>query len=398
MSAETAWQAYDAQLALQRAAGLEEVESGPIDKLDRDERQAHLRNTLRATDFLIGDTLQGEREFVDAVEKVDLDGHPVMKAARGAARKASVTLSDALRQHIQDEEVANRNKSPNQVRKWTERRRRGVNWFIAAHGRDPDVDAITRDDAVRFHEVLRKRITEGEGGSTDTARKALAALRGVYRSHYERQGDFTRMNPFAGLSFPKDDDEEGRPAFSTDWIASRFLHGDGLSRLNDQARRIFLVMVETGKRPSEIANQTGDQIHLDAPHSYVSVRPRKDRAVKSKSSRRDVPLTGVALAAMRKHPNGFPDYLDREDALSATLMKHLKTHDLLESDRHVVYSLRHSYTERLAATGVSDDMRRRILGHEAKDVHSRTYLKDLPIHQKAEIMEKIALPFDVAIV
>ncbi len=50
-------------------------------------------------------------------------------------------------------------------------------------------------------------------------------------------------------------------------------------------------------------------------------------------------------------------------ALSATVNKFLRANGLLETDDHSLYSLRHSFEERMLAAGIDDRIRRDLFGH-----------------------------------
>ena len=46
----------------------------------------------------------------------------------------------------------------------------------------------------------------------------------------------------------------GHPPFSRDWVKSVILKPDAFAGLNDEARDIFLVTINTGMRPSEVSD------------------------------------------------------------------------------------------------------------------------------------------------
>ena len=68
------------------------------------------------------------------------------------------------------------------------------------------------------------------------------------------------------------------------------------SGLHPQAQLIVLVLIETGCRPSEIANLEPQDIHLDVDVPYISICAKENRELKTRSSKRDIPLVGVALS------------------------------------------------------------------------------------------------------
>jgi integrase len=94
---------------------------------------------------------------------------------------------------------------------------------------------------------------------------------------------------------------------------------------------------------------------------FIQILP-DGREVKTKTSKCVIPLTGVSLEAMREGRNGFPRYRDNP-GLSATINSFLRDNKLMETDDHVLYSLRHSFEDRLLAAGVDERIRRDLMGH-----------------------------------
>src|SRR5206468_5199893 len=132
--------------------------------------------------------------------------------------------------------------------------------------------------------------------------------------------------------------------------------------LNDEARDVVYLVMETGARPSEIVNLTAQRIVLDADIPYIRIQA-EGRILKTERSERDIPLVGVALEAMKRHPEGFPRYFDNGSSLSATLMKHFSKHKLLPTDKHKIYSFRHSFKDRLKAVEAPEELIDEMMGH-----------------------------------
>ncbi len=256
---------------------------------------------------------------------------------------------------------------------------------------------ITRTDAITYHRWWQARVNGADGKkpvSGNTANRRFGGMRKLFRE-YTRYLQIDVKNPFDDLSFrdPKQMRLKVMP-FDADFIEKQFVAKGCLNGLNAQAKLIFLAMVETGARPSEICNLTPAQIHLDAEVPYLQIIYREDRKVKTENSVRDVPLVGVSLEAMKLAPNGFPQYYDRETNLSAALMKHLRTKKLLPSENHRVYSLRHAYEKRMLEAGFDDEFRRRILGH---DTDRPDYGDGGSLAWRREQMQKIMLKFDASL-
>ena len=173
------------------------------------------------------------------------------------------------------------------------------------------------------------------------------------------------QNPFSGLAFSET--EKRRHAFSNDWIEQRILEAGALSALNDEARDILLLMVNTGARPSELVNLVEKRICLDHPIPHIQIRA-DERQLKTKYSVRDLPLVGCSLDAMKNHPEGFPRYRFKSALWSNTVAKFMRQNGLLESDNHSPYSLRHSLSDRLQNAGCEDRTRKEIMGHRPEGI------------------------------
>lgn len=286
--------------------------------------------------------------------------------------------------------------SEKQIRKWREKKLAAADAFTAIVGERALLD-ITRADATRYHAHWLKRVmgSEGDSVSGNTANRSFGNMRKLFRDYSAYLG-LENKNPFDGLSFPdRKSQQQVVPPFEVAFLRDRLLEPGVHDGLNREALGVLLTLIETGARPSEICNLSPAQIHLSAPVPYISIDFQKDRVIKTESSKRDIPLVGVALAVMKRFPNGFPRYKDREETLSATLMKHLRARDLLPTPEHRVYSLRHSFEKRMLEAGLDYEFRRAILGHS---VDREKYGDGGAMSWRRDQLLKLTLPFDHAIV
>lgn len=83
---------------------------------------------------------------------------------------------------------------------------------------------------------------------------------------------------------------------------------------------------------------------------------------------------------------GFPRYADNP-GLSATINKYLRENKLLESSNHSLYSLRHSFEDRMLAAGVDDRIRRDLFGHR---LDRERYGRGASLEHLAKIVQSIA--------
>ncbi len=322
-------------------------------------------------------------------------------ALLGDVERPDDKIKEAVEIYIRDiarDEL--RRKSEDQKRKWKAKKRQAVQTFIRLNG-DLAMNAITRDHAREVHRYWMDKIAPEKGAAThsaSTGNRDLGNLRTLYQAYYSHFGDPDRKNPFTGLSF-SDTSQRSRPPFTVDWIKSRILAPGALSEMNAEARAIVLAMVDTGARPSELANLDQAVIFVDEKVPYIQIAPRLDpedpREIKTTSSVRRVPLVGLALAVFKNFPAGFPRYRNKEATLSNTLNKFFDSKGLLPTAKHSVYSLRHSFEDRMKNALLDEELRRRLMGHT---IDRPRYGDGGDLTMWRDELSKIVLDFDPSIV
>ena len=311
------------------------------------------------------------------------DGPDMVEAAAvlGGAKEPPLTVSRALKDYWQLAREKTLGKSAGQLRRWRNPRIKAINNFIAAVG-DKTLSEISTDDMLDFRAWWLDRIEAGEV-QAGSGNKDFIHLGDVLKTvvRLKRLG---LTLPLDGLSF-KEGEAGQRPPFSPTWITEKLLAEGALDGLNSEARSIFLAMVNTGARPSEIANLTADRIRLDVKVPHISIEA-EDRQLKSVYAKRVIPLCGVSLEAMRTHPEGFPRYRDKP-GLSATVNKFIRENGLAETPQHAMFSLRHSFEDRMLAAGVDDWIRRDLFGHR---LDRERYGKGATLEHLQEIVQALA--------
>lgn len=328
---------------------------------------------------------------------------PAISAVLGTVDKPVVKLSqayDVYKDEIIPHEISG--KSAGQKKKWLNGKQQSVLDFIAVVG-DLPIDEISRDDARKYYDHWMGKIAPKNGKSTHTAswgNRKLGDLRVLCRDYFTHLNEPDRRNPFDKMSYKeKKKRSRKRPPIPHEWITGTILKPGALARMNEEARRIALVVADIGARPSEICNLTPEMIILDHETPHLRIEPRDDpddpREIKTESSIRIVPLAGMALAVMKLHPNGFPKYKDKESGLSATLNKFFRENDLFPSDKHSIYSFRHSFEDRMKDARVDSEVRRILMGHT---VDRAEYGEGGSLKLRLEEVKKVSLPFDPSIV
>lgn len=257
-------------------------------------------------------------------------------------------------------------KSEKQRYSWQKTKTTSINYFIEVVG-DVPMEDITREMATSYRSWWIERMLPGDEQQkpvkANTANRHIGNMRRLYEDYFTYIGQEDRLNPFRKMFFKTTGEDAKVPPFEDDWVRSKVLAPGIFDDLNDELRLMIYVLIETGARTSEICNLRPEHIHLGADLPYIAIRP-KGRELKTHTSRRDLPLVGVALEAMRHAPNGFPRYRDKGELVSANLMKAFRQRDLFPTTDHVIYSFRHAFEDRMLEVGVDYGMRCYLMGHK----------------------------------
>lgn len=325
------------------------------------------------------------------------------EALLGAAKEPDVRVSDAL--ELLFEEIAVGDllyKSEQQQRSWKKVKRTSIEYFIEVVGDLPMHEINREDHAIKFQKWWVDRMNPpkdtGEKPVTaNTVNRHIGNMRSLYTRYFAHIGQEDRLNPFRNMFF-KQKTQETKPPFSTKWLRDEVLKPGALSGWRPEVQLIPYLLVETGCRPSEIINLQPEHIHLDAEVPFIEIRAcshgASKREVKTDTSERDIPLVGVALEAARRAPLGFPHYFDRNELVSANMMKAFRNRGLLESPRHKIYSFRHSFEKRMQEANIDYELRCALMGH--KNTRPK-YGDGGELAYRRDELQKIVLPFDPAL-
>ncbi|MER9421304.1 tyrosine-type recombinase/integrase [Mesorhizobium sp. M0317] len=280
-------------------------------------------------------------------------------AVLGGEERPTLRLSGLVDEFKALEQQSVLSMSPNQQKRWKNPRARAVNDLIAIAG-DLEIRALTRANAMAYREMWQKRI-KTEGLDIGSANKAIGViskmLATVDRAHQLGLPPVFKQLRLSGGVYQQ------RDAFDISYVQDVLLKDRALEGLNIEARHLLMLIADTGLRLSEAANLQAPTILLDHAIPHVQVRAN-GRLLKTPHSMRDIPLVGCALAVMKLHPNGFPRYRDNNGSLSATVNKFLERHGLLPSDNHSLYSLRHTFEDRLTAVETPEKIVAELMGHK----------------------------------
>lgn len=296
IATKKAGQVWDAQIEAWEARLAGDTEQAS-ERFDAAQKLAQIRGyrylSAQNVSMLPREELLARIETVEAQRAEPLEAVALL----GGVAPPAITVEGALELYWGFSRDKIQGKSEDQIRRWKNPIKKAVRNFMDVVG-DKPIAEITGDDMLDFREWWLDRI-EAEGLTPNSANKDLIHLGSVLKSvnKLKRLG---LVLPLSDLSI-KEQAATPRPPFSSRWIKEKLLVPGALDGLNDQARAIFLAMINTGARPSELAALTTGQIHLQANVPYISIEA-VNRDLKSANARRTIPLLGVSLEALRGLP------------------------------------------------------------------------------------------------
>lgn len=313
-------------------------------------------------------------------------------AVLGRVPEVLPTLIEVRDEYYERTKTRHLKKSEMQRLKWRQKRDRAVRNFldVVVPGKNPatkdiPLSEVNRQSALKFRDWWQVKVEAGL--KIDTANKDLSHLSEMLRT-WAKLTDTDFDDPFTGLRL-EGKDESDKPAFSRSWISNRILAPGALDSLNDEARDVLLIMLNTGLRPSEITDAPVEDYETTANIPFLRVAPN-GRELKVAHTKRDIPLIGVSLEAARRivSRGGILRYRHKAGSWSAAVNKYLSTNGLRETPAHTAYSIRHYIENALLAAKVDDRVRADIMGHK---YNRPSYGDGGALQGRAEALALIAL-------
>ncbi len=326
--------------------------------------------------------------LAEVIERVNVAAKAIeqpesVSAVLGGGNAAKITLNECLDKYwplCADRLV---NKSEHQIRKWKNPRIAGMQTFIDVVG-NKDVSEIVRSDALKYRQWWLDRIQSGEVVA-GTANKNFIYVKDIFQTigmAYEIETDFDVI--FSKLRLKEL--EKSRPPFEASFVQNILLSGNHLSGLNDEARLLVFAMADTGARESELIGLNASDIFLDEDIPYIWIRPRINHSLKTTTSERKIPLVGASLYSFQQRPEGFNHY-QNADTASTTINKYLRENNLKPSPKHSLYSLRHTFKDRLRDAQAPEEVIDELMGHKKS---GPKYGRGHMLERKFEWLRKIA--------
>lgn len=305
------------------------------------------------------------------------------KAMIGAGEeKSAIRLSEMIEvfKELNPAEIAARSKA--QQHRWEVNRKAAVDTFKEVLNGDKLMSELTFEDVMQVNTFLQKRIAAGEIVH-DTANKCLMRVGALFRN-INKNKRLKLADCFADTRVSGGRNGK-RPPFPITHVKDKIFACGMFDGLNDEARDIIYFVAETGVRPSEAVHLLAKRIHFNEEIPFVEICP-DGRKLKTEWSERQVPLVGVGLEVMRRNPKGFVHYREQgADALEALVSKALRSRGLILKDGQCLYSLRHTFEDRLQQARAPEKVVTFLMGHKwHREVYGEVTLKE-----KAHWMKRI---------
>ena len=235
--------------------------------------------------------------------------------------------------------------------------------FLLKYLKDKPPGEYTRQE-VRY--LIQKHSEEGKL-STLSIKKRLGMLRAMFNKVALELGlGKDKQHPFIKFDIPKlGDDTTDRKDFTTEELNK--LREAPPARVIELSWLIHL-MLETGLRVNECCGLRKEDIFLDVDTPYLVIHRNPFRRLKTKASKRFIPLVGVALSAMKSALKAnqeskwvFKHYIDevkettKNGSASAAANKRIRA--ILGNDAPTCHSLRHTLQSRLRNVGCPKEIR-----------------------------------------
>lgn len=282
------------------------------------------------------------------------------EAILGAVDQPQITLSQSIDKYWECTTDRLRHKSDSQIRKWRNPRRLAMENFIAIIG-DKDLKDVCREDVLKFRawwleEIYTKRVN-GDTGNKKT--RQIKDMLATVANQYNIEMDVNVL--FANTRF--EHTEQSRPPFEAQYVQNRIL--PAIKGMKEIYQFVIMAMADTGAREAEIFGLDSSDIFLHTPVPYIHIRPRDGYLLKTNTSERKIPLVGTALYAFEQNPEGFHE-MGNPDTFSTSANKFFKENKLKPTPKHSIYSLRHSFKDRLRDVGAPEELIDGLMGHKKK--------------------------------
>ncbi len=242
---------------------------------------------------------------------------------------------------------------------------RATRYIISSIG-DKNLASYTRANANSFRDYLLERELAGS-----SITRILAIIKAIFNFVNNEYG-LSLKNNFSGLQYDRFagvGSREPIPIKTVRAIQKRCIE------IDDELRWLAALTLDTGMRLAEATGLLVEDIRLGSEVPFVLVQSHPWRPLKTKRSKRDIPLVGKALWSAKRIKEmsaskfAFPRYNTSShtstNTASASLNKWLRSGGF---GQYTMHSFRHSLRDRLRYVGCPSEITDEIGGWSNKTV------------------------------
>jgi len=243
---------------------------------------------------------------------------------------------------------------------------RNIEYIVKVLGHK-NIKLYTSNESSKFRDWLME-----QGMSLSTVKRVFSSVKAIINLTIQEHG-LNINNPFSKTYMPELDDKQHRESIPSQTIK----HIQSLCReYDDDLRWLIALLSDTGIRLGEGVGLLKSDIKLDCEIPHIRLIPHPWRRLKTKGSKRCIPLVGASLWASRKILDNrndsiyaFPRYTSVDNcnanSASAALNKWMKEK---LSDNYVIHGFRHSFRDRLRAVECPSEIIDQLGGWSLKSI------------------------------
>ena len=238
--------------------------------------------------------------------------------------------------------------------------------YLTHYCGDKDLTEFNRPDATAFRDYL---VARGLNGSLVV--RVFTTIKSIFNFSCSEYG-LDIKNPFSCIYMNRDDGVQKRLPIPNKTIITV---QEECKKTNDDIRWLIGLISDTDLRLSEATGLAINDIVLDADIPHLIIQPHTWRRLKTKGSRRTIPLVGFSLWSAKQIKKNstcqyaFPRYIRNNECLSnsasAAVNKWLK---IFIPKACSVHSFRHSMRDRLRTVECPKEIIDQIGGWSSSDV------------------------------
>lgn len=305
----------------------------------------------------------------------------------GAIQKARLTMNDAMalyKESRKDREALMTSRECSAA--WS-KVKTAVKLFNECFGDTADLLDFSRVEAQKFKNWLLEKIAVGQFDQR-TANTRIHTLSKLVRTVFDiHHPDKTNFLDKLIIEVPNHVKKGKQNPMTEKNVIDIRNYMDRAITLHENTKDLVKLMELTGSGLKELALLTGKDIHLNEKIPFIEIQENELRKQVKRGGKRirSIPLFDESLEIMKRNPQGFPHYQYEDGGFR--LSRDTRTWIRKVAPGTTSKSYRHRMMDLLRNSGVSDNLKNEIVGHESGGMEMY-YGKGFTLEVKMKAMQK----------